>query len=51
MDNIDMNCDASDKMMALTLEQIKCYIEVLKDDENWKNQAISYLEKLQKILE
>lgn len=47
----DMNRDASDKMLDLILEQIKCYLEVLEDDVNWKEKAVSYLNNLQKILE
>ncbi len=52
MEEMDiMNRDASDKMLDLILEQIKCYLEVLKDDENWKDKAIAYMNNLQKILE
>ena len=51
MDDMEMNRDASDKVLDLMLEQIKCYGELLKEDENWKEKAIAYLERLQKILE
>lgn len=46
-----MNENADDKMLDLILEQIKCYLEVLKDDENWKEKAVAYLNNLQRLLE
>lgn len=46
-----MNESADDKMLDLILEQIKCYLEVLKDDENWKEKAVAYLNNLQRLLE
>ena len=51
MEDMEMMNIVTDKMMALTLEQIRQYLMVLEDDENWKEKAIGYLEGLQKILE
>lgn len=51
MEDRDMNMEASDKLMALTLEQIKCYLELLEGNENWQEKAITYLDKLIQTVE